>query len=508
MATDAQGQADAATLVEPTGRPVPLQAASRDAPARWRRFLTGVATLSRSTHFVIAATLILGLTMTFVGNLVSQQIKLAAAKSAGEGAAIYMEAYLDEYVQELATSHTLSEASRQAIDKLLTDTSLNQHIVSVKIWLPSGSIAYSASKRADYRHVPSQAIDQAMRGEIVTRLSTLEHEDDDYARSLRMPLYETYVPLREFGSGRILAVGEFYEMEHQIDSIHQAVWATIGAATLAMLALLFFIVRRGDRIIERQQIALRGQMQEQAQLHRQNAQLQRRINTASHEFATVNELTHRRLGADLHDGPAQLLTLILLRLDELARLRDRVREEDGASHSSDALETIRSAAQESLREIRNISRGLALPEINALSLEEELRLVTQRHEQRTGTKVQLTLGEQPATVSLPYKICIYRLVQEALNNAFHHAGGKGQQVGADCRDGVLEIRIEDGGEGIGEAALQGQGRGRSRLGLAGMRYRVESLGGLFDIESAAGLGTRIRAQFNMTAQADAEGDPA
>ncbi len=507
MATDAQGQADAATLVEPTGRPVPLQAASRDAPARWRRFLTGVATLSRSTHFVIAATLILGLTMTFVGNLVSQQIKLAAAKSAGEGAAIYMEAYLDEYVQELATSRTLSESSRRAIDKLLTDTSLNQHIVSVKIWLPDGSMAYSTSKRAEYRHVPSQAIDQAMRGEIVTRLSTLEHEDDDYARSLRLPLYETYVPLREFGSGRILAVGEFYEMEHQIDSIHQAVWATIGAATLAMLALLFFIVRRGDRIIERQQIALRRQMQEQDQLHRQNAQLQRRINTASHEFATVNELTHRRLGADLHDGPAQLLTLILLRLDELARLRDRIHE-DGASPTSDALETIRSAAQESLREIRNISRGLALPEINALSLEEELRLVTQRHEQRTETKVQLTLGDLPGTVSLPYKICIYRLVQEALNNAFRHAGGKGQQVGADYRDGVLEIRIEDGGEGIGEAALQGQGRGRSRLGLVGMRYRVESLGGLFGIESAPGQGTRIRAQFNMAAQADAEGDPA
>lgn len=504
MATDAQGQANAATLVETAGRPAPLQALSRDAPG-WRRFLTGIAALSRSTHFVIAATLILGLTMTFVGSLVSQQIKLAAAKSAGEGAAIYMEAYLDEYVQELATSRTLSEASRQAIDKLLTDTSLNQHIVSVKIWLPDGSIAYSASKRAEYRHVPSQPIDQAMRGEIVTRLSTLQHEGDDYARSLHLPLYETYVPLREFGSGRILAVGEFYEMEHQIDSIHQEVWATIGAATLAMLALLFFIVRRGDRIIDRQQIALRRQMQEQDQLHRQNALLQRRINTASHEFATVNELTHRRLGADLHDGPAQLLTLILLRLDELARLRDR---EDGASPSSDALETIRNAAQESLREIRNISRGLALPEINALSLEEELRLVTQRHEQRTETKVQLTLGELPATVSLPYKICIYRLVQEALNNAFRHAGGKGQRVGADCRDGVLEIRVEDGGEGIGEAALQGQGRGRSRLGLVGMRYRVESLGGLFGIESAPGQGTRIRAQFNMAAQEDAEGDPA
>ncbi len=504
MATDAQGPSNAATMADPADRPTPLQPPARDA-LPWTRLLTGIARLSRSTHFVITAALILGLTMTFVGNLVSQQIKLAAAKSAGEGAAIYMEAYLDEYVQELATSRTLSEASSRAIDKLMTDTSLNQHIVSVKIWLPDNTIAYSTSKQAEYPHAPSQPIEQAMRGEIVTRLSALEHEGDDHARSLRIPLYETYVPLREFGSGRILAVGEFYEMEHRIDSIHQAVWATIGVATLAMLALLFFIVRRGDRIIERQQIALRQQMQEQAQLHRQNALLQRRINTASHEFATVNELIHRRLGADLHDGPAQLLTLILLRLDALAKLRYR---EDGPSQPSDVLETIRSAAQESLQEIRNISRGLALPEINALSLEEELRLVVQRHEQRTGTTVQLTLGDLPDTVSLPYKICIYRLVQEALNNTFRHAGGKGQKVGADCSGGVLEIRIEDSGEGIGAAALPRPGRGRSRLGLVGMRYRVESLGGLFDIESAPGQGTRIRAQFDMSTPANAEDDPA
>lgn len=489
MGTDAKVESNSKTLVEDAD-------STLVAATSWRRFAGKLRHLNRSTQFLITATLIMGLTMAFVGIRVSQQIKLAAAQSAGEGAAIYMEAYLDEYVQELASARTLSPANTAAIDKLMADTSLNQHIVSVKIWLPDGSNVYSTSKLAVYRNYPQEPIDQVMQGRIVTRLSPLEHAEHDYERSLGIPLYETYVPLREFGSGRIVAVGEFYEMEHKIDSIHHQVWAIIAVATMAMLLVLFVIVRRGDRIIEQQQVTLRRQMQEQAELHRQNVALQHRVTLATQEFSTINELTHRRLGADLHDGPAQLLTLILLRLDEVAEWRDHYLQYGGRV-DSDVLETIRSAAQDSLQEIRNMSRGLALPEINELSLGEELELVVQRHEQRTDSKVELHLGTLPDEVPLPYKICIYRLVQEALNNAFHHAGGKQQRVSADTRAGHLHVQIEDAGDGIANLALQAQRRGRSRLGLVGMRYRVESLGGQFSIESAPGQGTRIKAQFAL-----------
>lgn len=480
MSIDAKVESNSKTLVEAVDGTLVESASSW-----WRR----LGQSNRSLQFVLAAALILGVSMVFVGSLVSQQIKLAAAQSAGEGAAIYMEAYLDEYVQELASARSLKPESVQAIDNLMKDTSLNSHIVSVKIWLPDGSNVYSTSKRPVFYYHPAGPIAEAMQGKVVTRLSPLEHDEHAYERSFNRPLYETYVPLREFGSGRIIAIGEFYELEHEIGSIHQQVWAIIAAATLAMLLLLFLIVRRGDRIIDRQQAILRQQMREQEALHQQNVALQQRVNTASREFATINELTHRRLGADLHDGPAQLLTLILLRLDELSELCQ--------TGENDALETIRSAAQESLREIRGISRGLALPEINELSLDELLKLVVQRHEQRSETKVQLELGELPATLSLPYKICVYRLVQEALNNAFHHAGGQGQSVCAECRQGVLEVQVADAGAGIDQARQAATGSPRSRLGLAGMRYRVESLGGTFELESAPGQGTRVKARFDL-----------
>ncbi|TRO44283.1 sensor histidine kinase [Pseudomonas sp. ALS1279] len=480
MTTDAKVESISTTLVE-NGDGTLVEPTS----SGWRR----LGSANRSVQFVLAAALILGVSMTFVGSLVSQQIKRAAAQSAGEGAAIYMEAYLDEYVQELANARSLKPESVQAIDALVSQTSLNSHIVSVKIWLPDGSNVYSSSKRPVFYYHPAGPIAAAMQGEVVTRLSPLDHDEHAYERSFNQPLYETYVPLREFGSGRIIAIGEFYEMEHEIASIHLQVWAIIAAATLAMLVLLFLIVRRGDRIIDRQQAILRQQMREQEALHQQNAALQQRVNTASREFATINELTHRRLGADLHDGPAQLLTLILLRLDELAAL--------STSTTSEPLETIRNAAQESLREIRGISRGLALPEINELNLDELLKLVVQRHEQRSETKVQLDLGELPEVLSLSYKICVYRLVQEALNNAFHHAGGQGQWVSAKCRQGVLEVQVTDAGAGIDKGLQAATGSHRSRLGLVGMRYRVESLGGTFELESAPGQGTRVTARFDL-----------
>lgn len=483
MATEAKVESNPKTFVEHAS------ATKVESPGAWpRRFWRTLARLNRSTQFILCAALIMGLSMLFVGSLVSQQIRLAAAHSAGEGAAIYMEAYLDEYVQELATASTLKAESVQAIDNLMKDTSLKQHVVSVKIWLPDGRNVYSTSKRATFYYHPAGPIATAMQGQVVTRLSPLDHDEHAYERSFNQPLYETYVPLREFGSGRIIAIGEFYEMEHEIGSIHQQVWAIIAAATLAMLALLFLIVRRGDRIIDKQQAALRQQMSAQQALHLQNDALQQRIATASQEFATINELTQRRLGVDLHDGPAQLLTLILLRLDELADL---------ATGDNDALETIRSAAQDSLREIRGISRGLALPEISELNLSELLELVVQRHEQRSETRVRLELGELPETLSLPYKICLYRLVQEALNNAFHHAGGQGQRVSAHCRQGVLEVEVADAGGGIDQARLEEAGAGRSRLGLVGMRYRVESLGGNFSVASSPGQGTRVRARFDL-----------
>ncbi|THG79799.1 sensor histidine kinase [Pseudomonas sp. A-1] len=452
--------------------------------------------MSRSTQFLVAAALTLGLTMTFVGNLVSARVQSAALQSAAEAGALYMEAFLEPYVQELSSTATLSPQSTRALDQLTRSPSLRRHVASVKIWRTDGTVAYSTDKSITHRSFPMDEIAGALAGRVVTALEDLEQEENDFERSLAIPLYEIYAPLRAADSGKVVAVGEFYEradgLEKEIGRVRRQVWLVVGTATLAMLGLIYFFVRRGDRIIQHQRMALNARVIAQARLHRKNAKLQKRITNATHEFWKINELTLRRLGADLHDGPAQLLTLILIRLDDLA-------EQLGAAHGTpgEEYETIRGAAQDALREIRDISRGLALPEVNDLTLHEELQLAAQRHMQRTSTAVELALAPLPPSAPLPLKICIYRFVQECLNNAFRHADGAGQMLAASYGNGLLSVQVSDRGPGMPARAPEVGGGDNARLGLAGLRYRVESLGGFFTIDSQPGQGTTVKAQFRL-----------
>lgn len=453
---------------------------------------------SRSSQFVIAATLILGLTMFFVGNLVAERVQNSTLQSAAEAGALYMEAYLEPYAQELGSSTELSVKSTEALDQLMQSPSLKRHVTSAKIWRPDGSVAYSTDKSIINRSFPTTEIASALKGHVVTALEDLEKEENSFERSLEVPLYEIYAPLRDPSTGQIVAVGEFYEraedLDKEIKTVRHQVWTIVGTATLAMLSLLFFIVRRADKIIQRQEASLRARVFEQALLNRKNAALQRRINNANKEFSKINELTFRRIGADLHDGPAQLLTLILIQLDDLA---GQFEGETRNGERNEEYETIRGAAQDALREIRDISRGLALPEINGLDLGEVLALAAQRHEQRSGTSVELSLGQLPTSAPLPLKICIYRFVQESLNNAYRHANGEGQAIIASHDNDLLTVQVKDTGPGFPGNATAMAEDGKARLGLAGLRYRVESLGGLFHIDSILGRGTTVTAQFNL-----------
>lgn len=491
------------------GSPLPRkanQSISGSAPAQsprmpgWQTLSAPFRRLSRTSQFVIAASIILGLTMTFVGNLVSKTIERSAVQAAAEAGALYMTTFLEPYVQELTTAKTLSVQTAQAIDHLMTSPTLNAHVISVKIWSPDGTILYSTNKDVVNKSFSTTEIDLALEGKTVTEWGELNEVENSYERSLGIPLYEIYAPLREFGTGRIIAVGEFYELaevlEQEIKRIRREVWSVVGTATVAMLLLLFAIVHRGERIIVRQQQALSERIHEQALLHAKNIGLQRNITTANQAFSRINELTLRRISADLHDGPAQLLTLILVRLDELDSLQERSHK-NGDRPQGDALETIRNAAQDTLQEIREISRGLALPEINGLSLNQELELVVQRHRQRTDSKVDLTCISLPENVPAPHKICIYRFIQEALNNAYRHAEAKSQAVLASYDQGLLTIQVTDAGAGMASDCLLTTSTGRTRLGLVGMRYRVESLGGKFHVHSIPGAGTKVCAQFKL-----------
>jgi signal transduction histidine kinase len=193
----------------------------------------------------------------------------------------------------------------------------------------------------------------------------------------------------------------------------------------------------------------------------------------------------------MHDGPAQLISLALLRLDAL---QPKAQVSDAELPREDYVR-IHSALSDALAEIRNMSAGLILPELDTLSPADALWIVVRNHERRTDTMVKCDVSRLPASLSNPLKTCLYRLTQEALSNAFRHGGGVGQSVeGYEC-DGRLTVRISDNGRGfsVEERMLSSHG-----LGLKGMRDRVAALGGVLEIESKPGGGTRLTAHFELS----------
>lgn len=236
-------------------------------------------------------------------------------------------------------------------------------------------------------------------------------------------------------------------------------------------------------------LGVRGRIENLLRPHKRS-EMRRAFDETLRRSVETNDLILRRVGADLHDGPAQLISLALLRLDSLdPRLRSQ-----NAEASLEDFERIRGALVDSLTEIRNLSAGLALPELEALSPGDTLRIAVQRHERRTGTKVKCQIDELPHRLPVPLKAGLYRVVQEGLNNAFRHAEGAGQAVQSSCEAGAIQLVISDSGPGFRFEDEMPDGEG---LGLKGMRDRVASLGGVLEIRSAPGEGTQLTASFKI-----------
>jgi signal transduction histidine kinase len=91
-----------------------------------------------------------------------------------------------------------------------------------------------------------------------------------------------------------------------------------------------------------------------------------------------------------------------------------------------------------------------------------------------------------------YKIYIYRLVQEALNNAVRHSGARNAKVVVERLEESIVVRVTDDGRGFDPARLRG-------MGILGMEERVKHLGGTLRVESQMGKGTTVTADLPIPA---------
>ncbi|EJL50662.1 signal transduction histidine kinase [Rhizobium sp. CF122] len=436
---------------------------------------------SLTKQFLLTGGVVSLVAMAFVGAFVSSLIEDAVTRNSAASTALYVDSVIAPLLPDMLAGQELDDTVSRALDETLGQGALGNRLMSFRLWRADGTVLYSNDKSMQGKRFElSDDLRTAFSGKMVAQFDRLEDPEDQAERASDKPLLEIYNPVLQPWSGQVVAVSEFYEVANDFQrSLNQArlhSWMAVAAFTLAFFIVLSAIVLRGSRTIEEQRRALRRRIDDLSALLSQNQALRARVQRASRRATALNESHLRRIGADLHDGPAQLVAFASLRLDSNmlvdpatpATLRER------------EIAAIKASLDEAMHEIRTICNGLVLPQIEAASLPEILERGVRAHEQRTGSRVDLSIAEAPEHLSPSAKICIYRFVQEGLNNGYRHGGGIEQRVVHRMEGDRISIEVSDGGSGFNPDDV-----GPTSLGLAGLRERIESLGGTFHLQSSA-----------------------
>ena len=312
-------------------------------------------------------------------------------------------------------------------------------------------------------------LEEAWKGEIVAGMDDLSDPENAWERERWSRLLEMFIPLRERGTDRIIAVAELYlpprDILAQVGDAQRTTWIVVTLAIVASAVLLFGIVKQGSDTIKRQEVALTRQVGELTLLVDHNASLSERVRTAAERSTTLNERSLRRVSTDLHDGPGQMLSLALLRLDSM-----RIARPPGRPPGPDEVAEVEVVLREAMSDMRAIAAGLRVPELASMGARAIAERAVSDHERRSGAAVALTVRDDlPAAVSLPVKIALFRALQEALSNATRHGGGTS-----------IRVTLGDGAGPTAAATAGSGGAGHPSAGRGPAPLEVSDEGTGFD----------------------------
>ena len=218
--------------------------------------------------------------------------------------------------------------------------------------------------------------------------------------------------------------------------------------------------------------------------------MKRKQDLASHRLLSLTEEELSRIILDIHDGPVHYL---FTALSLLTRIQNEIAQDPERADLLPELAQVGVLLESSLYEIKFFLGTFRPPEFHRRALLSVLQGLVIQHEERTGNTVELTAGELPDHIALPVKIALYRILQEALSNAYRHAHVDRHWVRLWSKDGCICMEVVDRGQGFEPPSLDelSDTLQETHIGLRGMRDRVALLGGEFQLFSRPGEGTRI-----------------
>jgi two-component system sensor histidine kinase DegS len=200
----------------------------------------------------------------------------------------------------------------------------------------------------------------------------------------------------------------------------------------------------------------------------------------------AQENERQSLANQLHDGPAQSLTNLILQAEICERLFDtdpvRARTE---------LTELKAAVTGTFQKVREFIFDLRPMMLDDLGLSPTLKKSIEDYEQKSGIACNLTISGQDQRLPPHTEVTIFRVIQQLLKNVRSHAQATHVQILLNISEDKASVVIEDDGSGFDAATAMAAARQRKTLGLSTMQEQVEMLGGEITIDSALGKGTRV-----------------
>jgi len=203
----------------------------------------------------------------------------------------------------------------------------------------------------------------------------------------------------------------------------------------------------------------------------------------SARLVDAQETERRAISRELHDEVGQALGALLV---DIGRLSTTLSEDHPEVRAQ--LDNLKSVAERTFQSVRNIALLLRPSMLDDLGLAAALEWQGREVSRRSQLEVSVESESVPEDLPDEYKITVYRLVQEALNNAVRHSGARNAKVEARREANSILVRVIDDGRGFDAVRSRG-------MGILGMEERVKRLGGTLRVESQPGKGATVTAEL-------------
>ncbi|GGA67117.1 sensor histidine kinase [Ornithinibacillus halotolerans] len=196
----------------------------------------------------------------------------------------------------------------------------------------------------------------------------------------------------------------------------------------------------------------------------------------------AQEEERKRISREIHDGPAQMLANILLR----SELVDRTFREGSPEDALEEIRNVRKMVRSSLYEVRRIIYDLRPMALDDLGLIPTIKKYASTTSDYHNVNIEFTSMGELDRINQRYEIALFRLAQEAIQNAIKHAEATLITVNLEICPKNINLVIKDNGKGFDPTIKRDKS-----FGLMGMRERVEMFDGIMDIKSSIGKGTKV-----------------